>query len=64
MEFGSPEESITLAKNERLRAAGYHHQQTHNNLPPLWRIDVEAMERGQKGEIVHIELIKNISGGE
>ena len=55
MEFGNPEESITAA---------YHHQQTHNNLPSRWCIGVEAMELGQKGEIVHIELIKNISGGE
>jgi putative endonuclease len=39
-EFGSPEESITPAKREKIRATAYHYQQTHENLPPLWRIDV------------------------
>ena len=39
LEFGSPEESITPAKKEKVRATAYHYQQTHENLPPLWRID-------------------------
>ena len=39
LEFGSPEESITLTKKERLRATAARYRQTHNDLPLLWRID-------------------------
>lgn len=59
LEFGSPEESITSAKRERLRAVASHYQQTHDNLPPLWRIDVVAVELNQKGKPSRIELIEN-----
>ena len=57
--FGSPEESITPAKMERLRAITAHYQQTHDNLPALWRIDVVAVELNQKGKLSRIELIEN-----
>jgi len=61
-EFGSPEESITAAKKERLRATAYYYQQTHNNLPLLWRIDLLAIELNQRGEPSRIELIENAVG--
>ncbi len=64
LEFGSPEESITPAKKERMRAAAFHYRQTHNDLPPLWRIDVVAVELNQKGELSRIELIENAVGDE
>jgi len=60
--FGSPEESITPAKQEKMRAAAFHYRQTHNNLPPLWRIDFVAVELNQKGEPSRIELIENAVG--
>ena len=62
LEFGSPEESITPTKRERLRAVASHYQQTHNNLPPLWRIDFVAVELDQKGKPSRIELIENAVG--
>ncbi|MBA7709164.1 hypothetical protein ES703_118076 [subsurface metagenome] len=62
LEFGSPEESITPTKMERLRAVAAHYRQTHNNLPPLWRIDVVAVEIDQKGKPLRIELIENAVG--
>ena len=62
LEFGSPEESITPAKMERLRAAASHYQQTHDNLPLLWRIDVVAVELDQNGNPSRIELIENAIG--
>jgi len=62
LEFGSPEESITTTKRERLRAVASHYQQTHNNLPSLWRIDVVAVELDQKGKPSRIELIENAVG--
>ena len=57
--FGSPEESITPAKMERLRAIAARYQQTHDNLPSLWRIDVVAVELNQNGKPSRIELIEN-----
>jgi len=59
LEFGSPEESITPTKMQRLRAVASRYQQEHNNLPPLWRIDVVAVELNQKGKPSRIELIEN-----
>ena len=63
LEFGSPEESITPAKMARLRATASHFRQTHDNLPPLWRIDVVAVELDQKWKLLRIELIENAVGG-
>ena len=60
--FGTPEESITLTKKERLIAVAAHYQQTHDNLPQLWRIDVVAVEMSPKGRPSRIELIENAVG--
>ena len=62
LEFGSPEESITPAKKERLRAIAAQYGQTHDDLPLLWRIDVVAVELNQKGKLTRIELIENAVG--
>jgi len=62
LQFGSPEESITPTKMERLRAVAAHYLQTHNNLPSLWRIDVAAVEIDQKGKPLRIEIIENAVG--
>jgi len=59
LEFGSPEESITPTKRERMRATASHYRQTHNDLPLLWRIDVVAVELNQDGKLSRIELIEN-----
>ncbi|MFC1986599.1 YraN family protein [Chloroflexota bacterium] len=64
LEFGSPEESITPAKKGRMRATAFHYRQAHRNLPPLWRIDVVAVELDQKGKPSRIELIENAVGEE
>ena len=62
LEFGSPEESITPMKMEKLRAVAARYQQTHENLPALWRIDVVAVEMDQKDKLLRIELIENAVG--
>jgi len=62
LEFGTPEESITSTKKERLRAVASYYQQTHSSLPQLWRIDVVAVELNQKGKTSRIELIENAIG--
>lgn len=59
LQFGSPEESVTSAKKEKLKAIAAHYQQTHNNLPTLWRIDFIAVELDQRGKPLRIDLIEN-----
>ncbi len=60
--FGSPEESITRAKINHLVAAASRYRQSHDNLPPSWRIDVVAVELDGKGKPSRIELIENATG--
>jgi len=63
-EFGSPEESITPTKKERLRTVASRYYQTHENLPRSWRIDVVAVELDKKGKESRIDLIENAVGGD
>jgi putative endonuclease len=62
LEFGSPEESITPAKQARMRATAAHYRQAHDNLPTQWRIDVVAIELDPRGKPSRIELIDNAVG--
>jgi len=63
-EFGSPEESITAAKKERLWAVASRYRQTKENPPELWRIDVVAVELDKRGKTLRIELIENVVSGD
>ncbi len=62
-QFGTPEESLTQAKQERLEALAQTYLQSHENLPPQWRIDIIAIELDNKGNISRIELIENAVEG-
>ena len=59
LDFGTPEESITRAKKEKLIASALTYVDTHQNLPSSWRIDVVAIEIDDKGKAKRIELIEN-----
>jgi len=59
LDFGTPEESITQTKKERLIASALTYTTTHQKLPLLWRIDVVAIEIDDKGKTKRIELIEN-----
>ena len=59
LDFGTPEESITRAKKEKLIALALTYTSTHQNIPILWRIDVVAIELDEKGKTRRIELIEN-----
>ena len=59
LEFGTPEESITQIKKERLIASVLTYTNTHQNIPSLWRIDVVAIELDEKGKAKRVELIEN-----
>jgi len=62
LDFGTPEESITRNKKEKLIASALTYIQAHPKLPSLWRIDVVAVEVDQKGKAKRIELIENAIG--
>ena len=57
--FGIPEESITQSKKERLVSSALIYISSHENLPPLQRIDVVAIEIDEAGKAKRIELIEN-----
>ncbi|HJX69941.1 MAG TPA: YraN family protein [Dehalococcoidia bacterium] len=57
--FGTPEESVTAAKKEKLTSLAFAYLQTHRHSPPLWRFDVVAVELDQEGQTSRIELIQN-----
>ena len=57
--FGTPEESVTAAKKEKLVSLALAYLQTHGKLPSLWRFDVVAIELDQAGQVSRIELIQN-----
>jgi putative endonuclease len=59
LEFGTPEESITKTKKERLIASALTYASSHRDIPSLWRIDVVAIELNDKGKTKRIELIEN-----
>lgn len=60
--FGSPEESITSGKREKLRTLAQHYRQEHNDLPLNWRIDVVAVEIEKSCRVTRIEIIENAVG--
>jgi len=59
LDFGTPEESITPAKKEKLIASAFTYINTHQKPPSSWRIDVVAVEVDQSGKTKRIELIEN-----
>ena len=56
--FGSPEESITPAKKERMKATASYYQQIHDNLPLFLRIDVVVVELDRNGKLSRINSLK------
>jgi len=57
--FGTPEESVTAQKKERLIALADAYMEDRDDLPSSWRIDVVALELGPKGQVSRLELIEN-----
>lgn len=62
--FGTPEESITSLKKQRLVKVAQNYVQTHDIQESSWRIDFIAVELDNKGNPVRIEQIENAVGEE
>src|SRR4030042_728000 len=56
---GTPEESITRKKKERMVALAEAYMEGRDDMPPSWRIDVVALELGTSGKVSRIELFEN-----
>lgn len=57
--FGTPEESVTAAKKEKLVSLALGYLQTQKKVPPYWRFDVVAIEVGPDGKPVRLEVVEN-----
>lgn len=57
--FGTPEESVTAVKKEKLIASAMDYLSSHDNLPQQWRIDFVAVELDKEGKASRIDLIEN-----
>jgi putative endonuclease len=57
--YGTPEESITRVKADRLKTLAARYGQSHKNLPEAWRIDVVAIQMNRDGRASRIEIIEN-----
>ena len=61
--FGTPEESITLAKRAHLIAAAQTYLQAHSLPDRDWRIDVVAVEMSDRGRLQRVDVIENAIEG-
>jgi putative endonuclease len=59
--FGTPEESVTARKREKLLTLAQAYIQAHEDLPPSCRIDVVAVELTPQGRVSRIEHIENVT---
>jgi len=61
--FGTPEESLTPQKLERLVAAAQSYLQARAPESQDWRIDLVAVILGQRGQVERIEHWENVAEG-
>jgi putative endonuclease len=60
--YGSPEESVTRAKQAKLVEVAQTYLQEHG-WDGDWRIDVVAVEMTSRGKLLRVDLIKNAVWG-
>ena len=59
--YGTPEESITQSKKEKLILTAQTYIQEHDDIPDNWRIDVVAIEMNKDNSVKRIELVENVT---
>ncbi len=57
--FGTPEESLTPAKMEKLVTLGQTYIESHPDLPSSWRIDVVTVKLTPEASASRIEIIED-----
>jgi len=57
--FGTPEESVSFFKREKLISLANAYIQTLDNPPASWRIDVVAVELAPNNKVSRLEHIEN-----
>ena len=57
--FGTPEESVTLSKREKLISLANVYLQAYDKPPQSWRIDVIAVELTPDNRVSRLEHIEN-----
>ncbi len=57
--FGTPKESVTLRKQARLARVARHYLQEHGWSDMDWGIDVVAVQMTPRGNLEHVELVRN-----
>lgn len=62
--FGSPEESVTQRKKQKLVLVAQNYIQTHDIQESSWRIDFIAVELDNKGNLLRVEQIEDAVGEE
>lgn len=61
--LGTPEESVTRRKAQRLLALAQQYLQRHGGPDQTWRIDVVAVEVGGDGRVTRAEVYQNAVEG-
>ena len=61
--FGTPEESVTPQKCEKLRLTAEHYGQNHADLPETWRIDFIGVRLDRDLRVLGIDHIENAVEG-
>lgn len=57
--YGTPEESVTFIKKDKLIQAALYYIDSHKKLPSSWRFDFVAIELDNNHKVIRIELIEN-----
>ena len=60
--YGSPEESITATKSQRLIATAQDYLQKNDSEQAPWRIDVVSIHLDESGKLLELEHFENAVG--
>lgn len=59
LDYGAPEESLTVNKMQHMERAAERYLQAHNYESELWRVDLVSIELDNSNKLLRIELIEN-----
>ena len=61
--FGTPQEAVTRAKQQKLIQSAYAYLEGLSHIRPLWRIDVVALDFRSDGQMDRLDHIENAVHG-